>query len=208
MKKALVLSYLKKVDVKFNNYINVFFITVLLFSACSSSESQGVVTLQNQETTTESTVLEDISPEDAQLIIAECLREKGYDIQDPSREEGFRQQMGPENEGDRQQMFEEIRACAEENNLPLFSETQFEDPAVVAARLDDELKMAQCLRENGYEVQDPNTETGLREIIRSLSQTANVDMQEVRTTVENCFDELGLERPEGPGGGSGMGPRG
>lgn len=206
--KALVLPYLKKVDVKFNNYINVFFITVLLFSACSSSESQGVVTLQNQETTTESTVLEDISPEDAQLIIAECLREKGYDIQDPSREEGFRQQMGPENEGDRQQMFEEIRACAEENNLPLFSETQFEDPAVVAARLDDELKMAQCLRENGYEVQDPNTETGLREIIRSLSQTANVDMQEVRTTVENCFDELGLERPEGLGGGPGMGPRG
>lgn len=208
MMKALVLPYLKKVDVKFNNYINVFFITVLLFSACSSSESQGVVTLQNQETTTESTVLEDISPEDAQLIIAECLREKGYDIQDPSREEGFRQQMGPENEGDRQQMFEEIRACAEENNLPLFSETQFEDPAVVAARLDDELKMAQCLRENGYEVQDPNTETGLREIIRSLSQTANVDMQEVRTTVENCFDELGLERPEGLGGGPGMGPRG
>lgn len=193
---------------KIKKITSLIFITVLLFTACSSNESQGVATLQNQVIETEDTIIEDISPEDAQLVIAECLREKGFEIQDPSREEGFRQQMGPENQGDRQQMFEEIRNCAEENNLPLFSETEFEDPAVVAARLDDELKIAQCLRKNGFEVQDPNTETGLREIIRSIALSGNTEMQEVRTTVEACYDELGLERPEGPGGGPGMGPRG
>jgi len=194
---------------KIKKLTSLIFITALIFIACSTSESQGVVTLQNQEITTKDTQLEEISPEDAQLVVAECLREKGFDIQDPSPGQGFREQIGPQNQEESQEIFETVRLCAEENNLPLFSETEFEDPAVVAARLDDELKIARCLREEkDFEIEDPTAETGLRELVRSLVLSGIYDSQEIRTSVESCFDELGLERPDGPGGGPGMGPRG
>jgi len=194
---------------KIKKLTSLIFITALIFIACSTSESQGVVTLQNQEITTKDTQLEEISPEDAQLVVAECLREKGFDIQDPSPGQGFREQIGPQNQEESQEIFETVRLCAEENNLPLFSETEFEDPAVVAARLDDELKIARCLREEkDFEIEDPTAETGLRELVRSLVLSGTYDSQEIRTAVESCFDELGLERPDGPGGGPGMGPRG
>ena len=194
---------------KIKKLTSLIFITALIFTACSTSESQGVATLQNQEITTKDTQLEEISPEDAQLVVAECLREKGFDIQDPSPGQGFREQIGPQNQEESQEIFETVRLCAEENNLPLFSETEFEDPAVVAARLDDELKIARCLREEkDFEIEDPTAETGLRELVRSLVLSGIYDSQEIRTAVESCFDELGLERPDEPGGGPGMGPRG
>jgi hypothetical protein len=133
------------------------------------------------------------------------LREKGFEVQDPSAGQGLREQIAPQNQEDRQEIFETVRLCAEENNLPLFSENEFEDPELVAAQLDDQLKIAQCLREEkGFEIQDPTAETGLRELVRSLVLSGIYDPQEVRIAVDSCFDELGIERPDGQGGG----PRG
>jgi len=147
----------------------------------------------------------EISPEDAQLKIAQCLREKGFEVQDPSSGQGLREQIGPQNQEDRQEIFETVRLCAEENNLPLFSENDFVDPELVAAQLDDQLKIAQCLREEkGFEIQDPSAETGLRELVRPLIFSGIYDPQEVRIATDSCFDELGIERPEEQRGG----PRG
>jgi len=174
--------------------------------SCTSNTEQGVLSLEetSKEVDTQN-VLADISPEDAQLIIAACLREKGYEVQDPSSGQGLREQIGPQNQEDSQEIFETVRLCAEENNLPLFSESSFEDPELVATQLDDQLKIAQCLREEkGFEIQDPTAETGIRELVRPLVLSGIYDPQEVRLAVDSCFDELGIERPDGPGGG----PRG
>jgi len=187
--------------------IKLFFLILLttFFVACSSNSDQGVLSLETQELKQETTQIEEISPEDAQLIIAACLRDKGFQVQDPSSGQGLREQIGPQNQEERQEIFETVRLCAEENNLPLFSESAFEDPELVAAQLDDQLKIAQCLREEkGFEVQDPTAETGLRELVRPLVLSGIYDPHEVRIAVDSCFDELGIERPEGPGGG----PRG
>ena len=62
----------------------------VLVSSCSSpDDSQGIISkndLSNETTVTtikEEVVQEIISPEDAQLLLARCLRDKGYDINDP-----------------------------------------------------------------------------------------------------------------------------
>ena len=187
---------------------NKLFFLILLttfFVACSNNSDQEVLSLETQELKQETTQIEEISPEDAQLIIAACLRDKGFQVQDPSSGQGLREQIGPQNQEERQEIFETVRLCAEENNLPLFSESAFEDPELVATQLDNQLKIAQCLREEkGFEVQDPTAETGLRELVRPLVSSGIYDPQEVRIAIDSCFDELGIERPDGPGGG----PRG
>jgi len=190
------------VDMKNNNPLFLILLTTF-FVTCSNNSDQGVLSLETKELEQEKTQIEEVSPEDAQLLIAACLREKGFEVQDPSAGQGLREQIGPQNQEDRQEIFETVRLCAEENNLPLFSESAFEDPELVATQLDDQLKIAQCLREEkGFEIQDPTAETGLRELVRPLVLSGIYDAQEVRIAVDSCFDELGIERPDGPGGGT------
>src|SRR5210317_1670608 len=194
--------YYKNVDMKNNNPLFLILLTTF-FVTCSNNSDQGVLSLETKELEQEKTQIEEVSPEDAQLLIAACLREKGFEVQDPSAGQGLREQIGPQNQEDRQEIFETVRLCAEENNLPLFSESAFEDPELVATQLDDQLKIAQCLREEkGFEIQDPTAETGLRELVRPLVLSGIYDAQEVRIAVDSCFDELGIERPDGPGGGT------
>jgi len=73
-----------------------------LVSSCSSSgDSQGVISkndLSNETTVTtikEEVVQEIISPEDAQFLLARCLRDKGYDINDPKNGESLRSVLQP-----------------------------------------------------------------------------------------------------------------
>ena len=69
-------------------YSNIFLLLLfVLFSACSSSDdSQGVISANDLSSdTTVTTIAEDVaeevvSVEDAQLLLARCLRENGYDI--------------------------------------------------------------------------------------------------------------------------------
>ena len=83
--------------------LNTFLLLLfVLFSACSSSdESQGVVSTNNLSgdttvTTIAEEVVEDVvSVEDAQLLLARCLRDKGYDINDPKNGESLRSVLQP-----------------------------------------------------------------------------------------------------------------
>ena len=67
-------------------YLNIFLLLIfVLISACSSSDdSQGVVSTEDLSTVaTVTTIVEDVveetlSPEDAQLLLARCLRDSGY----------------------------------------------------------------------------------------------------------------------------------
>ena len=164
-------------------YLTIFLLLIFVFiSACSSSDdSQGVVSTQDLSTvTTVTTIVEDVveetlSPEDAELLLARCLRDRGYDVQDPKNDEGLRSVLTPifiaADERGRTELFETIQICAEENNIPLGDNSDFENPEDVADRLDTELEFAQCLRGKGIEVEDPSAERPLRPILVGLVQS-------------------------------------
>ena len=186
---------------------NIFLLLLFVFfSVCSSSdESQGVVSTNDLSTdTTVTTVVEDVveetlSPEDAQLLLARCLRDSGYDVQDPKNDEGLRSILTPifiaADERGRTELFQTIQTCAEDNNIPLGDDADFENPEDVADRLDTELEFAQCLRGKGIEVEDPSADRPLRPILIGLVQSGQYLEDQIREAAGECFDDLELEPP-------------
>ena len=192
-------------------YLTIFLFVFILISACSTSDdSQGVVSTKDLSSdTTVTTIVEEtaqevVSIEDAQLLLARCLRENGYDITDPKNNESLQSVLRPvflaADQKGREELFETIQTCANENNIPLGGTADFENPEEVADTLDTELEFAQCLREKGIEVEDPNAERPLRSILISLVQSGQYLEDQIRQTAGECFDELGLEPPQQGGG--------
>ena len=182
-----------------------------LFSACSSSDdSQGVVSTNDLSsditvtTIAEEVVEEVVSVEDAQLLLARCLRENGYDITDPKNGESLRSVIGPillaADQKGREELQGTIQTCAEENNIPLGGSAEFENPEAVADSLDTQLEFAQCLRENGIEVEDPSAESPLRPLLMELVQSGQYLQIQIQEAADICFDDLGIDPPQ-PGGG-------
>ena len=192
-------------------YLTNFLFVFFLISACSASEdSQGVVSTKDLSSdTTVTTIVEEtaqevVSIEDAQLLLARCLRENGYDITDPKNDESLQSVLRPvflaADQKVREELFETIQTCAEENDIPLGGTADFENPEEVADTLDTELEFAQCLREKGIEVEDPNAETPLRSILIGLVQSGQYLEDQIREAAGECFDDLGLEPPQQGGG--------
>ena len=193
-------------------YSNTLLILLFIFlMACSpSDESQGVVSANDLSSDTTVTTIEEetaevvVSVEDAQLLLAKCLRENGYDIIDPKNDESLQSVLRPvflaADQKGREELFETIQTCANENDIPLGGTAEFENPEEVADTLDTELEFAQCLREKGIEVEDPNAERNLRSILISLVQSGQYLEDQIREAVGECFDDLGLEPPEQGGG--------
>ena len=192
-------------------YLTIFLFVFFLISACSASEdSQGVVSTKDLSSdTTVTTIVEETAQEvvlveDAQLLLARCLRENGYDITDPKNNESLQSVLRPvflaADQKGREELFETIQTCAEENDIPLGGTADFENPEEVADTLDTELEFAQCLREKGIEVEDPNAETPLRSILIGLVQSGQYLEDQIREAAGECFDDLGLEPPQQGGG--------
>ena len=185
-------------------------VTILIFilvSACSSSdESLGVVSANDLSsdttaTTTAEEVIEEVaSVEDAQLLLARCLRENGYDIKDPKNDESLQSVIGPiwlaADQKGREELQETIQTCAEENNIPLGGSAEFENPEAVADSLDTQLEFAQCLRENGIEVEDPSAESPLRPLLIELVQSGQYLQTQIQEAADICFDDLGIDPPQ------------
>jgi hypothetical protein len=192
-------------------YLTICLFVFFLISACSASDdSQGVVSTKDLSSdTTVTTIVEEtaqevVSVEDAQLLLARCLRENGYDITDPKNNESLQSVLRPvflaADQKGREELFETIQTCAEENDIPLGGTADFENPEEVADTLDTELEFAQCLREKGIEVEDPNAETPLRSILIGLVQSGQYLEDQIREAAGECFDDLGLEPPQQGGG--------
>ena len=193
-------------------YSNIFLLLLfVLFSACSSSDdSQGVISANDLSSdTTVTTIAEDVaeevvSVEDAQLLLARCLRENGYDITDHKNGESLRSVIGPillaADQKGREELQETIQTCAEDNNIPLGGSAEFENPEAVADSLDTQLEFAQCLRENGIEIEDPSAESPLRPLLIELVQSGQYLQTQIQEAAEICFDDLGIDPPQQGGG--------
>ena len=183
---------------------------IFLLSCSSSDESEGVVSANDLSSdTTVTTIVEEaaeevVSIEDAQLLLARCLRENGYDITDPKNGESLRSVIGPillaADQKGREELQGTIQTCAEENNIPLGGSAEFENPEAVADSLDTQLEFAQCLRENGIEVEDPSAESPLRPLLMELVQSGQYLQIQIQEAADICFDDLGIDPPQRGGG--------
>ena len=183
---------------------------IFLLACSSSDESEGVVSTNDLSsdttvtTITEEVVEEVVSVEDAQLLLARCLRENGYDITDPKNDESLQSVIGPiwlaADQKGREELQETIQACAEENNIPLGGSAEFENPEAIADALDTQLEFAQCLRENGIEVEDPSAESPLQPLLVELIQSGQYPQTQIQEAADICFDELGIDPPQQGGG--------
>ncbi|MCH1415593.1 MAG: hypothetical protein L7T98_03740 [Candidatus Actinomarina sp.] len=189
--------------------VSLIFISII-FISCTSNTEQGVVStndlLSDTTVTTiaEEVVEEVVSVEDAQLLLARCLRENGYDINDPKNDESLRSVLQPvflaADQKGREEFQETIQTCAEDNNIPIGGSADFENPEAVADSLDTQLEFAQCLRENGIEIEDPSAESQLRPLLNELVQSGQYLQTQIREVADICFDDLGIDPPQQRGG--------
>tara|TARA_B100000579_G_C22836146_1_gene858902 strand:+ start:1688 stop:2287 length:600 start_codon:yes stop_codon:yes gene_type:complete len=196
---------------KVKNKNLIFLVLFMFFQTCSTSDvSKGVLSKEDLSSEIVVTTIQEVSndnetsTEDVELLLARCLRDKGYDVEDPKNDEGLRSVLVPIfqllNEREREELFQIIQLCAEENNIPLGNNGDFQNPDDIAERLDTELEFAQCLREKGIEVEDPSAERPLRPILVGLVQSGQYLEKQVREAAGECFDDLGIEQPQRGGG--------
>ena len=178
-------------------------IILILFSSCSFFDSQkedGVVTLEGSETTTStSRNSEELSWVDAELLLAQCIRDNEYVLEDPQKPGDLRRILTPifieMNQEEREELSLVIEKCAEENDIPLDARDGA-TPEQQAAILDAELEVAQCLREKGLDVPDPTNENTLRDILPPYVLTGVISANDLRALVRECITENGYEVPE------------
>ena len=178
-------------------------IVLLLLSSCSFFDTQkedGVVTLEGSEiTTSTSRNSEELSWVDAELLLAQCIRDNEYVLEDPQKPGDLRRILTPifieMNQEEREELSLVIEKCAEENDIPLDARDGA-TPEQQAAILDAELEIAQCLREKGLDVPDPTNENTLRDILPPYVLTGVISANDLRALVRECITENGYEVPE------------
>ena len=147
-------------------------IILILLTACSfiQQEEKSVVSVADTDKGKEANAKgvelsddrEEISDEDAPLVLVQCVNESGYKFKEPKNFLDLYTTIASYFETITEQEAEElwsiIEECALKYNLwGVADENQFEDPAQVAKELDSSLFIAKCFRENGYpKVPDPN----------------------------------------------------
>lgn len=165
---------------------------------------------ESPEPETAETVLEFEDQTEAMLAYAECLRDNGIDVDDPQAGVGGLRAVlggGPESDGpsvDRRS--EEFQAANEACSVYLEASRPEIDPEAEQERLEEQLQLAQCIRDSGYpEYPDPaiGTDGRLERTRGRDSVDIGIDPRspEFREVISACRDELGMEAGGlGPGG--------
>jgi hypothetical protein len=139
--------------------------------------------------------------DEARLEFAECMREHGIDIPDPQPGGGPIQLGGPNAEqgGDLlndPEARDALEACQEKlgdagpQSISPQQRQEFEDAA---------LRFAQCMRDHGVDVPDPQFEEGPGGGFGVFQAGGDADSPAFREASQACQDEL----PQPPGGGPG-----
>lgn len=154
-------------------------------------------------------------PGEAMLAYAQCLRDNGIDVDDPQAGSvGARAIFGggPDPDGPTIDRRSEEFIAANESCGHLLEASRPEiDPAAEQERLEEQLALAQCIRDQGFEAYpDPaiGSDGRLERIRGQQMQDIGIDMRsaEFREAVGICRDQMGLD--DAPGLGGGFGRRG
>ena len=186
-----------------NRRTPLFLVVFLLISSCSffsNDEEQGVLSLEGMDSTTTTVVTrEERSWADSELLLAQCIRDNNYELEDPKKPGDLRRILTPifveMNQEEREEFYSLIEKCAEEYDIPLDARDQA-TPEQQAEILDAELEIAQCIREKGLDVPDPTSENGLRDTLPQYVITGVISAKDLRAMVRECITENGYEVPE------------
>ena len=186
-----------------NRRTPLFLVVFLLISSCSffsNDEEQGVLSLEGMDSTTTTIVTpEERSWADSELLLAQCIRDNNYELEDPKKPGDLRRILTPifveMNQEEREEFYSLIEKCAEEYDIPLDARDQA-TPEQQAEILDAELEIAQCIREKGLDVPDPTSENGLRDTLPRYVITGVISAKDLRAMVRECITENGYEVPE------------
>ena len=186
-----------------NRRTPLFLVVFLLISSCSffsNDEEQGVLSLEVMDSTTTTIVTpEERSWADSELLLAQCIRDNNYELEDPKKPGDLRRILTPifveMNQEEREEFYSLIEKCAEEYDIPLDARDQA-TPEQQAEILDAELEIAQCIREKGLDVPDPTSENGLRDTLPQYVITGVISAKDLRAMVRECITENGYEVPE------------
>lgn len=207
-------------------FLSVAVVLVLVVQGCSGDDAtvDGVATLENADTVT--TVTEapstssEVDQEQAMLDFAACMRDNGVDIEDPTVDADGIIQFGgfrggaAESDADRDATREAMDACRDIiDGLALgpgggdFDPTEMQDTMV---------EYAACMRENGYDMPDPDfssfgpgsgdAESGQRTGPFGEIDPADPDFVAAQEACQEILAGFGPGRVGGPGGVPGGGP--
>ena len=173
-----VLTLLKMVKGKtsliytFHMYKKTSVVLIFFLTSCSffQQEENAVVSVSDTDKGKEALALgvelsderQEISDEDAPLVLVQCVNESGYKFKEPKNfidlYTTIASYFDTITEQEAEELWDIIEECALKYNLwGVADENQFEDPAQVAKELDSSLFIAKCFRENGYpRVPDPD----------------------------------------------------
>ena len=178
-----------------------------------------VATLVSPEETAEPDAVEEVlefeDPNEAILAYAQCLRDNGIDVDDPQAgSTGARAILGGGpggQDGGIDRRSEEFITANEACGYILEASRPEIDPAAEQERLEEQLALAQCIRDQGFEeYPDPAIgPDGRLERVRGQGMAEmGIDRRspEFQEAISTCRDEMGLEG--GPGLGGGIGPGG
>ena len=159
---------------------------ILFLSLCSTASNEEVASLTDSTTT--SLV---IAEEDYPIVLTQCLNEeKGYNIATPFDIQDLKTTISQlSNTKDEElQLGEDINYCINKYNL--WSDSSSSNPDDLAKLYDENLQLAQCLREKGIDVSDPTQQEpkiDLSELDKSK--------EEISPLLKECgYGELGYEK--------------
>ena len=131
-----------------------------------------------------------INREDAMLKFAECMREHGVDMPDPGPD-GRVEMKGTDPEA----MEAAEEACAELREAAMPEDG--EGPEISEEQKQAFLDMAQCMRDKGYDFEDPQFDGG--GVLQRMDKDSGIDPEDptFQADLEDCHEEAGVEMPDG-----------
>ena len=196
-------------------------IAVALTLAMTVGASAQVASLVSPDETpdpeTSDVMLEFEDQTEAMLAYAQCLRDNGIEVDDPQAGAGGMRAIlgggpgGGDNGIDRRS--EEFQAANEASSMYLEAVRPDLDPEAEQERLEEQLALAQCIRDQGFE-EYPDPAIGANGQLERLRgedfRDLGIDRRspEFQGAIGACRDEMGLEAGPGGGFGPGGGPGG
>jgi hypothetical protein len=180
-------------------------LTLVMTAGAAAQVASLVSPDETPEPETTEAVLQFEDQNEAILAYAQCLRDNGIDVDDPQAGSvGARGIFG----GGRS---EEFIAASEACNPILEASRPEIDPEAEQERLEQQLALAQCIRDQGFEeYPDPaiGSDGRLERVRGREAQDIGIDFRssEFQEAMGICRDEMGLEDGPGFGGGPGRGP--
>jgi hypothetical protein len=171
--------------------------SLLLLAACGGSDDSGVAQAEGSggtSTSATTTPASEADAEQAQLDFARCMREQGLDFPDPEPgENGGLRFRAPEGGMDDAEAFQDAAQECQEYLADVRPELSEEDQAELQ---DAQLEFAQCMRDEGVDVPDPQPGQGPGG--GGLTQI-DPDDPDVQAALDECRSIIQDARPA-PGG--------